>query len=95
MCSLRVYNLIVSYVFPQGIQPHSKLCVPSGYTIKGCFIVFYVLSGSVSGSPGGTTLSILVPRLCSLDSMLHTEKSAMFDNKSPAKKVILEVCSQR
>ena len=27
-----LFNLKVSYVFPQGIQPHNKLCVPSGYT---------------------------------------------------------------
>ena len=43
------FNLIVSYLFPQGIQSQSFL------------IVFYVLSGSGSGSPGGTTPSILVP----------------------------------
>ena len=40
-------------------QPHSKLCIQS----QGFLIVFYVLSGSGSGSdsPGGTILSILVP----------------------------------
>ena len=50
LCSLRyVFNFIVSYVFPQGIQS------------QGFLIVFYVLSGSESGSPGVTTPSILVP----------------------------------
>ena len=39
LCSLR-------YAF----QPHSKLCVPSGYAISRFLIVFYVLSGSGSGS---------------------------------------------
>ena len=50
-------------MFSQGIRfcPHSKLCVPSGYTISRFLIVFYVLSGSGSGSPGGTTPSIVVP----------------------------------
>ena len=44
-----LFNLIVSYVFLQGIQSQAFL------------IVFYVLSGSGSGSPGGTTPSILGP----------------------------------
>ena len=42
-------------------QPISKLCVPSWYTISRFLMVFYVLSGSGSGSPCGTTPSILVP----------------------------------
>ena len=50
MCSLR-----------HAFQPHSKLCVPLGYTISRFLVVFYVLSGSGSGSPCGTTPSILVP----------------------------------
>ena len=63
MCSLRVYVFAnfsclcpLRYAFP----PHSKLCVPSGYTISRFFIVFYVPSGSWSGSLCGTTLSTLV-----------------------------------
>ena len=43
------FNLIVSYEFPLGIQS------------QGFLIIFYVVSGSGSGSPGGTTPSILVP----------------------------------
>ena len=42
-----LFNLIVSYVFPRGIQS------------QGFLMVFYVLSGSGSGSPGGTVPSIL------------------------------------
>ena len=49
LCSLR-------YAF----QPHSMLCVPSGYTVSRFLIVFCVLSGSGFSSPSGTTPSILV-----------------------------------
>ena len=58
MSSLRVYFFAkfsclcsLRYAF----QPHSKLCVPSGYAISRFVIVFCVLSGSGSGSPGATT----------------------------------------
>ena len=51
------YLCFLKYTF----QPHSKLC--SLRVSQGSLIVFYVLSGSGSGSPGGTTPSILVPDL--------------------------------
>ena len=50
LCSLR-------YAF----QPHGKLCVPSGYIISRFFDRILCSLGSGSGSPGGTTRSILVP----------------------------------
>ena len=58
---IRVYFL--STVFSQGIHflPIFLVCVPSGYTILGFLIVFYVLSGSGLSSPSGTAPSILVP----------------------------------
>ena len=64
MCSLRVYffpNLSCLCSLRYAFQPHSKLCVPAGYTISRFVIVLYILSGLGSGSPGGTTPSILVP----------------------------------
>ena len=62
MCSLRVYvfaNFSCLCSLRYAFQ-HSKLCVLSGYIISRFLIVFYVLSGPGSGSPGGTTPSILV-----------------------------------
>ena len=57
ICSLRVYFFAsfsclcsLRYTF----KPHSKLCVPSGYTITRFLVVFYVLSRSGSSSPDGT-----------------------------------------
>ena len=47
--SSMLFNLIVSYVFPQGIQS------------QGFLIIFYVLLGPGPGSQGCTTPSILVP----------------------------------
>ena len=77
MCSLRVYNFSCLCSLRYAFQPHSKLCVLSGMLFnlivsyvfsqgiqsQGFLIVFYVLSRSVSGSPGGTTPSILIPDL--------------------------------
>ena len=51
--------IFLVFVLRYALQPHSKLCVPSGHTISRFLIVFYVLSGSGSGSPGVTTPSIL------------------------------------
>ena len=59
MCSLMVYFFAKFSCLRYGFQPHSKLCVLSGYTISRFLIVFYVLSGSGSGSPGGTTPKFL------------------------------------
>ena len=64
ICSLRVYfvaNFSCLCSLGYAFQPHSKLCVPSGYTISRFLIVFYVLSGSMSSIPSGTTPSILPP----------------------------------
>ena len=64
MCSLMVYffaNFSCLCSLRYAFQPHSKVCVPSGYTISRFLIVFYVLSESGSGSQGSTTPSILLP----------------------------------
>ena len=54
MCSLRAYffpNFLCLCSLGYAFQPHTKLCVPSGYTISRFLAVFYVLSGLGSG-PG-------------------------------------------